>query len=225
MKYAVVDGRRQEAFPKGRGTCPMCSGATIARCGQFVVHHWAHDALASCDRWAERETPWHRQWKNRFPEAWQEVASFDDVLTECHIADVKTPSGLVLEFQRSTILQTEVDARERFYKRMVWIIDGSRNEFDAINFNNMRSHPNSAGLVKFQWFSRSKLFHRWHRTVPVFVDFGSAYGFWRILHFDPLTSVGLAGLVDVDGFVSLASGGTDFSANGGPATPLPIRTA
>ena len=89
----------------------------------------------------------------------------------------------------------------------------------------MRSHPNSAGLVKFQWFSRSKLFHRWHRTVPVFVDFGSAYGFWRILHFDPLTSVGLAGLVDVDGFVSLASGGTDFSANGGPATPLPIRTA
>lgn len=221
MKYANVDGQRVEAFPKGRGTCPACSAPTIAKCGRFVMWHWAHEASDACDRWAETETPWHRAWKNRFPEAWQEVALFDDALTECHIADVKTQAGLVLEFQRSTIHPDEADARERFYRRMVWVIDGSRSEFDAMNFNNTRSQLDSSGLVQFRWFPRSRIFHRWHRTVPVFVDFGRNFGFWRILHFEPLTGIGVAGLVDIEGFVALASSGTtDFSANGGPASPM-----
>lgn len=220
MKYANIDGQRSTAVPKGRGKCPACDGAVTAKCGQFVVWHLAHDALASCDRWAEPETPWHRAWKNRFPEAWQEVVGFDDALTECHIADVKTADGLVLEFQRSTIEPDEVEARERFHGRMVWIIDGSRNAFDAINFSNMRSKIGDNGLANFEWFSRSKLFYRWQRTKPVFIDFGEEHGFWRILHFDPKRNVGVAGIVGVDAFVELAtSGTTDFSSVGGPATP------
>ena len=43
---------------------------------------------------------------------------------ELHIADVKTPSGLVIEFQRSTIHPDEISAREVFYKKMVWVVDG-----------------------------------------------------------------------------------------------------
>lgn len=221
MKYSNVDGKRTEAYPRGRGVCPACGGTTTAKCGRFVVWHWAHDALTSCDRWSEPETKWHRAWKNRFPEAWQEVALFDDALTECHIADVKTQAGLVLEFQRSTVHPDEVDARERFYGRMVWVIDGSRAEFDVINFRNMRSNIKD-GLVKFEWYSRSKLFHRWHREVPVFIDFGPREGFWRILRFDSHSRVGVAGVVSVDAFVELVCWGTtDFSAGGGPARPLP----
>lgn len=144
---------------------------------------------------------------------------FDKELTECHIADVKTATGLVIEFQRSTIHPDEVNARERFYQQMIWVIDGSRNEFDRINFNMMRSGISSDGLVDFVWYGRSKLFHRWHTTKPVFVDFGDKFGFWRILRFDPVTKEGRAVLVNIDKFVELASSGTtDFSSIGGPAS-------
>lgn len=138
----------------------------------------------------------------------QEVPMFDDELTECHIADVKTAAGLVIEFQRSTIRPEEVDERQRFYQRMIWVIDGSRNEFDRINFNNMRSDLGEHGLVDFAWYGRSKLFHRWHTTKPTFIDFGKGYGLWRILRFDPVSGRGRAALVDIDGFVTLASSGT-----------------
>lgn len=220
MKYANVDGKRTESFPKGRGTCRACNATTLAKCGRFVSWHWAHARGAVCsDQWWESETAWHRSWKNRFQTEWQEVPMFDNELTECHIADVKTAAGLVIEFQRSTIHPDEVDARERFYQQMIWVIDGSRNESDRFYFNTMRSRVSNDGLVDFVWYGRSKLFHRWHTTKPVFIDFGDKFGFWRILRFDPVTKKGRAGLVDIDKFVVLASSGTtDFSSVGGPAS-------
>lgn len=220
MKYAIVDGERAEASPHTHGKCPGCGEETIAKCGRYIRWHWAHPPSTPCgDKWWESETPWHRNWKERFPAKWQEVPMFDEKLTDCHIADVKTAAGLVIEFQRSTIHPEEVEARQEFYQRMVWVIDGSRNEFDRINFNNMRSGLSDDGLVDFVWYGRSKLFHRWHTTKPVFVDFGEEYGFWRILRFDPISSCGRAGLVNKEGFVTLASSGTtDFDSIGGPAS-------
>ncbi|NJC02623.1 competence CoiA-like predicted nuclease [Xanthomonas sp. 3272] len=220
MKYALVEGQRAEPSPGLRGRCQACDGHTVSKCGRFLVWHWSHLPGAECrDRWAEAETEWHRGWKNRFPNEWQEIACFDSALTECHIADVKTSADLVIEFQRSSIHPDEVAARERFHKKMVWVIDGMRNDFDRFNFSNMRSCVDNDGLVDFQWFGKSKLFHRWHTTKPVFVDFGKEHGFWRILRFDPVTKLGRAGIVDKDAFVELASSGTtDFSAAGGPAS-------
>lgn len=219
MKFAIVNGSRAEPQPKARGVCPGCGAETVAKCGRHVIWHWAHKSLVHCDRWWEAETEWHRQWKNRFPEAWQEVPLPDEEAGELHIADVRTSSGLVIEFQRSTIDPIEVHAREAFYGRMIWIVDGCRNDFDKYNFSNMRSGLGTDGIVGFQWFGRSKLFDRWHTTKPVFIDFGNEHGFWRILRYDPKTKKGLAGIVDVTAFVELASSGTtDFSSNGGPAS-------
>lgn len=220
MKFAIYEGLKVEAAPKSRAECPVCGAPLVSRCGRFVRWHWAHLPGAPCgDPWAEPETLWHRAWKDRFPAAWQEVAVFDDALTDCHIADVKTTSGLVIEFQRSTINLDEVEARERFHGRMIWVVDGTRNEFDRYNFKNMRSSPSNGGIVHFHWFGRSKLFDRWHTTKPVFIDFGPEHGFWRILRFDLASRRGIAGLVDIEAFVRAAcSGTTDFSANGGPAS-------
>ncbi|MCC8628049.1 hypothetical protein [Xanthomonas vesicatoria] len=220
MKYAVVGGRRMEAMPRLKGACQACAGDMVSKCGRFVRWHWAHLPGTECgDQWSDPETAWHRGWKDRFPVDWQEVPCFDTDLTECHIADVKTPSGLVIEFQRSSIHPDEVLARERFHRSMIWIIDGMKNDFDRFNFSNMRSRIGDDGLVDFHWFGRSKLFHRWHTTTPVFIDFGSAHGFWRILRFNPVTKQGRAGLVNINGFVALASSGkTDFSGVGGPAS-------
>lgn len=116
MKFADVDGQRVFAFPSGRGTCRVCRGETLAKCGEFVQWHWAHKRGSPCgDTWWENESAWHRAWKNRFPEDWQEVPVFDADDRSCHIADVKTPAGLVIEFQRSTIHPEERRAREAFH--------------------------------------------------------------------------------------------------------------
>lgn len=218
MRYALIDGVRREAQPKLDGLCPGCKEKVIAKCGKHVVWHWAHTSR-HCDPWWETETEWHRNWKNRFPIEWQEVSLIDPGTQELHIADVRTPAGLVLEFQHSTIDPSEVEARQHFYQKIIWVVDGRKNDFDGFNFTNGRTRPNQHGIVEFRWFSRSKLFDRWHITKPVFIDFGQEHGFWRVLRYDPKTKVGRAGLVDPGMFVELASSGnTDFSTIGGPAS-------
>lgn len=219
MRFAILDGRRIEATPKLRAFCPGCGAEVVSKCGKHITWHWAHLSRTHCDPWWETETEWHRAWKNRFPQEWQEIPAQDDASGELHIADVKTPSGLVIEFQRSTIHPEEVRAREAFYKSMIWVVDGCKNDADRFNFSNMRGPPNQDGRAAFHWFGKSTLFKRWHTTKLVFIDFGPEHGFWRILRFDPKTKQGLAGYVDIDGFVQLASSGsTNFSSVGGPAS-------
>lgn len=219
MQFALFEGARVQPRPKLRAQCPGCSGEVIAKCGNHVIWHWAHASREHCDPWWENEGEWHRNWKNQFPQDWQEALLDDQRTGEHHFADVRTPDGLVIEFQRSTIHPEEVRTRESFYRKMVWVVDGCKNDADRYNFSNMRSSPDADGLVQFHWFGRSTLFQRWHTTKPVFIDFGAERGFWRILRFDPQTKRGLAGLVDVAAFVQLVSAGTtDFSSMGGPAS-------
>lgn len=134
MKYALVDGTRTEASKEGKGICPSCSSEVIAKCGKQRINHWAHKGKRSCDPWWEPETEWHRSWKNKFPANWQEVTHVDEQSTERHIADILTSHGLVLEFQHSHIKYDERLAREKFYKNMIWVIDGTRLKLDYPRF-------------------------------------------------------------------------------------------
>lgn len=219
MRFANVDGVRSEARPKLRGICRGCEEEVIAKCGKHIVWHWAHRSLANCDRWWEAETEWHRHWKNLFPTEWQETILHDDSTGEKHIADVKTAHGVVVEFQRSSIDPTEVKLREQFYNRMVWVIDGTRNELDKANFGMFRSRIDQNGFANLHWYSRSKLFARWHTTKPVFIDFGEDQGFWRLCRFNLTTKKGILMLVDRSLFVkNLIDGKSDFSSGGGPAS-------
>ena len=105
-----------------------CQGKAVysdSAYGDIKVWHWAHKSKKMCDHWWENETQWHRDWKNCFPEEWQEVVHFAED-GEKHIADVKTPSGLVIEFQHSAIKPDEQRSRELFYRNMIWIVDGTR---------------------------------------------------------------------------------------------------
>jgi hypothetical protein len=90
--------------------------------------------MRDCDTWAEKETDWHRAWNN-FPAECQEFIQHDGQSGEKHIADVRTPHGLVIEFQHSHLDPLERAARERFYGNMVWVVDGARLQRDYPRFN------------------------------------------------------------------------------------------
>ena len=166
MQYALVHGIRQEAFAGGKGTCPTCSADMIAKCGNRIVHHWAHAHRQNCDPWWEHETLWHRAWKNLFPVECREVSHTADD-GEIHVADVKTPSGIVIEFQHSAITDEERLAREQFYGNLVWVIDGTgfKQNFDILH---ALPAPDSEMAKDLVWFKGTRRYQ------------GAARGmFWR----------------------------------------------
>lgn len=133
MKYGMVAGQREEAQPGLSGECPGCGSPIVAKCGEIKIWHWAHSGKRMCDPWWENETEWHRSWKANFPKEWQEIVHHSEN-GERHIADVKTDQGYVIEFQHSHIKSEERLARENFYKKMIWIVDGNRRSRDKEKF-------------------------------------------------------------------------------------------
>ena len=124
MKYALSsNGNRIEASKGAEGFCPICKEKLIPRCGMEKSPHWAHRKSSLCESWSSTETEWHLNWKNQFPEDWQEVLCHNDTIPGIHIADVKTPEGTVLEFQHSPISDEDKISREVFYQNMLWIVD------------------------------------------------------------------------------------------------------
>lgn len=124
MQFALVDAERRLPEPRLRGVCPLCGREAVAKCGSKVRWHWAHYGRRHCDSWWENETDWHRAWKLRFPESTREVVHIDVSTGEKHVADLKTPAGLVIELQHSAMPPEELHAREAFYGQMIWIVDG-----------------------------------------------------------------------------------------------------
>ncbi|MGO7481827.1 competence protein CoiA [Rhizobium ruizarguesonis] len=178
MKFALVEGIRQEATTGTRGICPGCGSPTLAKCGIKRLHHWAHVSTAVCDRWWELETEWHRAWKNLFPTEWQEIhhRATDG---EVHIADVKTASGTVVEFQHSTISPQERGSREAFYDPMIWIVDGTRLKRDLSSFRQEITTCSPSAETNTRawllWDRASAIIERWRGgSRPLFLDFGDA---------------------------------------------------
>ncbi len=150
MQLAVVDGERVEAFPDGKGSCPMCGSVMLAKCGTHVIHHWAHAGRRNCDPWWENETDWHREWKNHFPLECQEV-SHTAPDGEIHRADIKTQTGIYVEIQHSAMTDEERLSREAFYQNLVWVVDGLgfRKNF---NFSHFLPDPESAISADLVWY-------------------------------------------------------------------------
>ncbi|MBR1300647.1 competence protein CoiA [Bradyrhizobium sp. AUGA SZCCT0042] len=182
MKFAIVGSERREAEPGLSGECPACGKAMTAKCGQHRVHHWAHHGKRVCDLWFERETQWHRDWKSHFPKGWQEFVQHSES-GERHIADVRTDLGVVLEFQHSFLRKDEHEAREKFYPKMVWVVDGLRRRRDAAQFFTAvraGTFVCREPLIVFVRWREGALLRDWGEgRVPVYFDFGTPV-LWRL---------------------------------------------
>ena len=132
MRFALLNDERIEATKEAKGVCPCCGNDLVAKCGEVYIHHWAHKKKCN-DHWWENETEWHRNWKNQFPNEWQEIIQYDES-GEKHIADVKTSEGWVIEFQHSYLNPEERRSRNNFYKKLIWVVDGTRRKTDAKQF-------------------------------------------------------------------------------------------
>lgn len=153
MQWANRDNLRVEATPSARATCPACGTPVLAKCGEIVMWHWAHE-VAECDPWYEPESQWHRDWKSLFPQEWQEV------VIGPHRADVKTPL-LVVEFQASNISSEDIREREEFYRNMVWVLRGE-DFADNLNIRTKEGH------VTFRWKWPRKTW--WSAKSPLYID-------------------------------------------------------
>jgi len=192
MKFALIDGLKVEARPKLRAICPYCSADMVAKCGKVVIWHWSHRNKLDCDPWWENETEWHRKWKDQFPKDWQEVIHIDPITGEKHIADVKTPHGLVIEFQNSPMSLIEMDSREKFYGNMIWIVNGwhDAGDFHIGLEGEIQSDPIA---YRIKWWSKSRLLHNWtNANSKVFLDLGDDV-IWQLIFFDGTQNVGAVG--------------------------------
>lgn len=182
MKFAVHNNKKIEAAKGAKGCCPSCGSELTAKCGEIKVHHWAHKGNRNCDSWWENETEWHRAWKDKFPAGWQEIVHYADN-GEKHIADVKTPTGWVLEFQHSYLKPEERSSREAFYSKLIWIVDGTRRKTDVSKFDEALKEglvlttrpPFQTVMIHFP--DECRLVRDWHNSdAPVFFDFQQANG-------------------------------------------------
>ncbi|MEP4545485.1 MAG: competence protein CoiA family protein [Saccharospirillum sp.] len=176
MRYAIVNNEKIVATKGAKGACPSCGSDLIAKCGELKVNHWSHQGNRNCDPWWENETEWHRAWKDNFVKEWQEVVHTDENSGEKHIADVKTNSDWVIEFQHSQISLEERNSRNNFYPKLIWVLDGTRRKRDKVAFHRLLDEFSiESDDPKFNAIigqDDCRLIKEWHKSnALVFLDF------------------------------------------------------
>ncbi len=174
MRFALLNDERIEATKGAKGECPFCGSELIAKCGEIKIHHWSHKKKCD-DHWWENETEWHRNWKNQFPNEWQEIVHFDDS-GEKHIADVKTSEGWAIEFQHSYLKPEERRSRNNFYNKLIWVVDGMRRKTDVKQFQKILNKADfvfhEPVLLDVNYPEDCKLLKEWGNSSSlIFVDF------------------------------------------------------
>lgn len=111
--------------------CPACNREMIKKRGNINAHHFAHKVGKHCDSWyTGKLSPWHAKMQNLFDRKYQEkIIRLGDV-KEFHIADIAFQldgKKYVIEFQHSTMSQTEFSKRTQFYIDcgyiIIWVFD------------------------------------------------------------------------------------------------------
>ena len=104
--------------PGARAICVDCDGLLIAKCGDILQWHWAHEATDTNCVGSDGETAWHRTWK-----LWAENHGAQTEITDGpHRADIIWPDGHIYELQSNYLSPADIDARERHWgTHLTWI--------------------------------------------------------------------------------------------------------
>jgi len=165
MIWAIRNEEKVKASPNTTARCPICNSIMLPKCGKIKIWHWAHKNNFSCDAWYERESEWHINFKNKFPKENQEVKIGK------HIADIKY-KGKVIELQNSNISPQEIKEREKYYKNMLWVLNGEK-------FANNLSLRFNENYVTFRWRWAPKSW--WFAKKPIYIDIRKSHKTDKIL--------------------------------------------
>jgi hypothetical protein len=132
MITAFKEGTRELIFPtRGiKGICPYCEKPLITKCGNINRHHFAHKSTADCDsiKYYDGISDWHIDWQftvnNPTPGVNIEVPFNNEEYRKR--ADLLTPAGVIIEFQKSPLPLEERLLRENHYKNMIWVVHKDR---------------------------------------------------------------------------------------------------
>lgn len=102
-----------------------------------------------------KESPWHRNWKKAFPESYREKSFCCEITGELHRADVFTSCGTAIEFQNSPITLAEVQSREAFYPKLVWVLNGKK--FKGFRLLKNLPHPDDPKLFDYEFCNSDHL--------------------------------------------------------------------
>ena len=148
------NGNRMSASPGAIGHCGICQEKLIPKCGEIMIWHWSHKNNSDCDPWHEPESEWHKKWKDEFPKEQQEV------VIENHRADIKNSKGII-ELQNSAISPIQIEEREFFYDKMIWLLNWKTLAQGMI----LRKKEN---YCSFRWKHPPKSW--WSATKPIYID-------------------------------------------------------
>lgn len=155
------------------GFCPQCRARLIPRMGRRRYHHWAHKPGVECDTWAE-ESEWHYNWKNEVEKKFQEIVIEKDGIT--HIADIRLPTGIIVEFQKRALDPKEWEDREIFYGKMMWVIYFPKDRLLEWDIREIYLPTLGDSLIEVKGLSK-RFLDPLHR-VPIFLDFADGDMFW-----------------------------------------------
>lgn len=172
MIAALVEGKLARATNGARGNCPECKGEVYARTPEHAIRHFAHIPLPDgeerfCSRDPGEMSEWHRRWQ------WERTdLGCIEVTQGQHRADVVNASGVVIEFQRSTITPEDVKARESHWRRGVWVLDGTPNDRGEprVLIRRLPDQADDDVYRRFKWSHANLVLYR--AKWPVWIDVG-----------------------------------------------------
>lgn len=162
--YATLGSTRIRATHAGphEASCSDCHAPMVAKLGDVMIHHWAHQSRPLDCRVAE-ESEWHREWKALGIDGSQEVANE----TGTRRTDVQAPGGFAVEFQMSALTAAEVRSREIDWDdKLVWVFD-AKDAFDTERLRMLGDGPRYG----FHWYRAPERIHG--ATCPTFYDIGN----------------------------------------------------
>ena len=148
------------------GFCPICHSPLIPRLGQIRCHHWAHKSGKECDSWSE-ETDWHRSWKLCVDKKYRECVIEKN--GKIHFADIRLPTGIIVEFQRKPLHPEVWREREEFYGEMIWVIYFPKMNLLNWDIRKIYQPTFKDSLIQVKGISRRFLESK--HNFPVFLDF------------------------------------------------------
>ncbi len=169
MLTAIQEGRSTLATPGAVGaTCPGCGVRVIAKCGEIVTWHWAHDSGSTCAY--AHESEWHLGWKKW---AYDHGCDVEKVIGS-HRADIVTPEGRVIELQSAGLEPAQIRDREDTYEDMIWIARVTEEQEERV-----RIGKDLNGGGKGFWYKRGP---KWLASTskPLHLHLPSLRDLWRV---------------------------------------------